>query len=334
LGELRGLAQVKMKSLLVVLLALFWITAFAESTKSAPEPVKIGLYIQDIQDLDIKSHSYMMDLYIWFRWENKKIDPSETLEFMNSYDLWGHTRSKEYRTAPALKTGELYQVIRNQGRFSHKLVLEDYPFDEQTIVIEFEDSTKESNLLRYVTEDASIVLNPEMKLPGFQIGKPRIRIVDYSYQTAFGESGPFGNSKYSRVRVEIPIKRPMLTYALKLMLPILCVIFCAALMFLFHPKYVDVRVGIGITALLTIVALQITLNEDLPEIDYLILMDKIYILSYLFVIAGIGLILKTTRMMDNDLEAEAIALDKKSLIYLSIAYWLGIAIVTAWALLR
>lgn len=299
------------------------------AAQAAIAPVKVGVYVQDIQDLDLKTHSYMMDLYVWFKWKDKSLAPNASLEFMNSYELWGHARSNEYEKLQILKSGENYQIIRNQGRFSHKLSLEDYPFDDQLLVIEFEDRSKESDSLRYELDEQAVVLNPELKLPGFKLGKPRIKVVENPYPTAFGDAGPYGNSRYSRVRVEIPIMRPRFTYAAKLMLPILCVIFCASLMFLFHPRYVDVRVGIGITALLTIVALQITLNEDLPQIDYLILMDKIYIASYFFVIAGIGLILKTTRMWDANREADALKMDRRALRWLLAVYGTGVAVLIA-----
>jgi hypothetical protein len=98
--------------------------------------------------------------------------------------------------------------------------------------------------------------------------------------------------------------------------------FAAALMFLFSPNYVDSRVGIGITALLTIVALQITLNEDLPEIDYLVLIDKIYLSGYLFVISGLGLVVKTTWMIEKDPEAllAASQLSRRGLLVLTLVY--------------
>lgn len=43
-------------------------------------------------------------------------------------------------------------------------------------------------------------------------------------------------------------------------------------------------------------ALQITLNEDLPEVDYLILMDKIYIGAYFFVIGALAMVVRTTKL--------------------------------------
>ena len=66
-------------------------------------------------------------------------------------------------------------------------------------------------------------------------------------------------------------------------------------MFLLAPTYVDARVDVGITSLLTIVALQMTFNQDLPDVGYLMLMDKVYLSSYGFVIFGLGVVVRTTR---------------------------------------
>ena len=31
--------------------------------------VVVGAYINDIQELDFKTNSYAIDLYVWFRWK-------------------------------------------------------------------------------------------------------------------------------------------------------------------------------------------------------------------------------------------------------------------------
>jgi len=33
-----------------------------------PTVVRVGAYINDVQQLDLQSHSYAVDMYIWFRW--------------------------------------------------------------------------------------------------------------------------------------------------------------------------------------------------------------------------------------------------------------------------
>jgi hypothetical protein len=54
----------------------------------------VGAYINDIQELDFKTNSYAVDLYVWFRWKAPDLDPSKTMEFMNRYDPNDHQRDE------------------------------------------------------------------------------------------------------------------------------------------------------------------------------------------------------------------------------------------------
>ena len=69
-------------------------------------------------------------------------------------------------------------------------------------------------------------------------------------------------------------------------------------MFLLKATYVDARLGIGITALLTVVAIQLAANETMPSVDYLVLMDKIHLAAYVYVLAGLGVVLRTARQVE------------------------------------
>ena len=96
--------------------------------------------------------------------------------------------------------------------------------------------------------------------------------------------------------IELPVERPATTYAIKLFLPVLIVLISAGLMYLVRPDYVEGRIGIGVTALLTLVALQLTTNAQLPSVEYLMLIDKVYIASFAFIVAGIALVARTSWM--------------------------------------
>lgn len=321
------------RALALLLLGLPALSAPLRASPSEAAEVVVGGYVNDIQNLDLTSHSYGVDLYLWFRWKERRLNPSTTFEFINPYELWGHVLKPEFDSPVSLPSGELYQVMRNQGRFSTKLLLYDYPFDRQTLVVELESQSRSLDRLRYVADERPIAINPDLVLPGFVIGQPRLKVVDRTYPTSFGDPRDATHSRFSRVRIEIPIHRSVFTYTIKLLVPVLCVIFCAALMFLFNPAYVDSRVGIGITALLTIVALQITLNEDLPEIDYLVLIDKIYLISYLFVILGLGVVVRSTWMLEKGNLKEAIAFDRFALIALVSAFLVSAASIVVGGLL-
>jgi hypothetical protein len=306
--------------------------------EDAPPPpklakVKVGAFINDIQTIDLKLHSYAVDLYVWFKWSDAAINPAESIEFTNPSELWGHVRTTNFEAPVTLPSGELYQVLRVQGRFSKKMPLYNYPFDRQTLTVAFEDSLREKTLLEYESDLGGLSFNKEMVLPGYRLGTARMEISDRVYPTDFGDPRQKGANVFSQVKLELPIQRPVMTYSLKLLLPILCVIVCAALMFILKPTLVDPRLNIGITCLLTIVALQITLNEDLPDVDYLVLMDKIYVGAYLFVIAGLGVVVRTTSLIESNGMEAAHALHKRSLLgltgtYLAVcAVLVGLAIV-------
>lgn len=290
----------------------------APAASAEPARVKVGVYVNDVQSIDLKLHSYAVDLYVWFRWTDPELpSPATTVEFVNPSELWGHVQASSYEEPVVLPSGERYQVVRFQGRFSQKLPLYNYPFDRQTLTVKFEDGQREAAYLVYEPDPAGVVVNPELVLPGFRRGVPRLVVADYAYPTDFGDPRNVKANVYSRVEVAIPIDRPVFACTIKFLLPVLCVVLCSALMLILRSTWVDARIGIGITALLTIVALQITTNDDLPNVDYLVLMDKIYVGAYVYVIAGLAVVVRTTRLVDGAGHEAAERLQRRALFVLT-----------------
>ncbi len=289
------------------------------------EKVIVGAYLNDIQSLDLKTHSYAADVYLWFRWKHKDFDPATAMEFANPAELWGHVRNNDNEEPEELESGERYQVVRAQGRFSCKLPLDDYPLDKQTLFIEFEDKNLDATQMTYVADAPAIEINPNIVLPGFALGKPKFSISTRKYATNFGDPRGGKHLEFSRARIELPIFRPQLPHLVKMLLPVLCVMLCAAMMFLFRASYVDSRVELGITSLLTVVALQMTLNQDLPDIAYLVLVDKVYIATYLYVMAGIAVVVKTTHLFDDGKPEMAMRVNRWAMVLTTAVYVAGLA---------
>ena len=287
-----------------------------------PDVVRVGALINDVQQLDLQSHSYNVDMYMWFKWENPKIDPSRSFEFLNAFEFWGHILTYETGTPEVLPDGTLYQVIRNQGKFNTKLPLEKYPFDTQHLIMAFEDSAEAEDKIVFVPDEDPIALSRDLAIPGWDIGDPTLNVVSNVYDSNFGDPR-FEDISYSRAIIDLPLTRPAGTYALKLLLPLLLVALTASLSLSVHPRYVEGRIGIGITALLTLVALQITSNSSLPEVDYLILLDKLYILSYAFVVLTMVVIVRNSWVDAEGSVAEARRADRRGLAGLTGAYLLG-----------
>lgn len=63
--------------LLAVILLLGALPSVAQET--APEEVTVGVYVNDIQQLDLQTHSYAMDFYVWLRWKTRTSTPRRRL---------------------------------------------------------------------------------------------------------------------------------------------------------------------------------------------------------------------------------------------------------------
>ena len=210
-------------------------------------------------------------------------------------------------------------MFHNQGKFNTKLPLERYPFDSQHLLMEFEDASADATDLVYRARHRPVALSDDLVLPGWNIGTPSLRVVDNTYDTNFGDPR-YENITYSRAIIDLPVSRPSGTYAFKLLLPMLLVALTAILSLMLHPRYVEGRIGIGITALLTLVALQLTSNSSLPEVDYLILLDKLYIASYGFVVLTMVVIVWNSWVdAEGDVD-KAKAADRRGLWGLTVGY--------------
>jgi hypothetical protein len=139
----------------------------------APEAVIVGAYINDIQGLDFRANNYVVDLYVWFRWKDRELDPSATMEFMNRFASDDNLREALFDTPQEMPDGSLYSIIRYQRRFSTKFPLETYPFDTQLLRVVMEDTVSADDRQIYVPDtEGGIALAPNITLPGFHIGEP------------------------------------------------------------------------------------------------------------------------------------------------------------------
>ncbi len=116
--RLRHVSVALIRMLLVLVAALAIPLGLTASVGAAPDPgpgpgpgpdkVTVGAFINDLQDIDLVSENFTVDFYLWMRWSNPKIDPSLTLESMNSEGTQNTTSSSTggvvgkpiYRRAP------------------------------------------------------------------------------------------------------------------------------------------------------------------------------------------------------------------------------------------
>lgn len=98
-------------------------------------------------------------------------------------------------------------------------------------------------------------------------------------------------------------------------MPVIIVLFSGLGTALIHPKYVDARIYAPIGALLTAVFLAQSYSVKLPDISYLVLMDKIYLIAYGTILAGIFHAIYTANMVKDGLEESIIKVKRYDKFY-------------------
>lgn len=302
---------------------------------SSADKVTVGFFVNDIQDLDLATDSFTADFYMWMRWRNPAIDPSTSIETMNS-NAWQNTTSSStggvsgkplYDKPRDMPDGSKYQIMRYQGVFSRRMNLEKFPFDTQNLVLIFEDALADVRTLDFVPDKRPVVIGKAVTLPGYAIGEPTMKVVAHQYDTDFGDLTAPKDQTYSRILVTIPLKRDVLPYLFKIVLPIFIVILITSLIYLLPNRLEDSRTGIGITAMLTIVALQWTTDSSLPSVDYLMMLDLVYVVSLFYIFVAMGYTVIASRRNRHEIpDAVTKALDRRAGVISLIVYVAVIAL--------
>lgn len=288
--------------------------------------VVIGAYIVNIQSINFETSSFSADIFVWMRWANRDLHPDEHFEIMNSSDSWNATIAPLEVGPIEQPDGTLYHSFHYQGAFNFKPNLQDFPFGGQNLPIVVEGTLDGQYGINFIQDSTPVVVDPGLTLPGFKIGETTLTTGMYSYATDFGEVGIDGNQEYSRTVINVPISYPVFANIVKYFLPLFLIVITASLVFLIPSTMGEARIALGITALLTLVAMEGSKANGLPAVDYLMLIDVLYILSYVFIVVTIFHSIALTwahRKLPEGVEVMSIK--RYTLIYLS-AYFVGVAL--------
>lgn len=252
----------------------------------SPQKVYVGFYLNRVVNLDLKQNTYWMDFYIWFRWKGP-IDPTESYELMNANERWGATVVAENEKIRVLPDGYKYKELHMEYMLHSPLNFGAYPLDEQVLSIQLEDKSHPETVIQYLPDREDSNCSPELFIQGW---KPlRFDVVNSShmYDTRFGKSLQTKTS-YSRVSFHLHIIRhPRHLHLFKLFLPVLIILVMVGVIFFIPISFFESRVEIAVTGLLSLIALQMVLNETLPPVGYLTLTDKVYYLAYFCVMCAL-----------------------------------------------
>jgi hypothetical protein len=163
-----------------------------------------------------------------------------------------------------------------------------------------------------------------MAIPGWNLGSIGAKVSSVHFPTNFGDTRvSSGMDTYSHVEFSVHVTRPRAGLILKTLVPISIIILITFGALFCKPQDIDARLCLTITALISAVALQYTTSTELPPTGYLLLIDKVYLLSYVVILVTTFLSIFANRLESAGSPDRARRLDRQGLMGLTVLFFGG-----------
>ena len=307
----------------------------APAAPTGAQKVTVGIYVHHVNQVDLRANSFLADFYVWFKWKGD-IDPTKTFELRNAVEQWQIVKVPAYTdgegTASPLELpdGTKYQIFRMEARFGRPFSVHHYPLDEQDLLIEVEEATSLVTELDYDVDPESTI-DPKLIVPGWNVAKSSTKEDTAFFATTFGDPRvKKGEDAYPRVTLTIHLVRPTAGMLVKTIVPLTITILITFAVFLVDPHLVDARLALTVTALVSAIALHFSTSTELPEVGYLVLLDKVYILSYVVILMTTCVSAFVARLCERGRQTDAIKYDRIAGVACFVLFFGGTALILLW----
>ena len=233
--------------------------------------------------------------YIW----------SPSFDFINALEMSNNKIKKELYISYTFDTEKvkgfttISHVNKGSAKFSTDFNYATFPFDEQNISIDIanhdgsgygigsiEDVNFELFLSSDIGNDESVFNNPRYRyskqntVSGWNIGEKSVykEYFDLWINPTLKEA----NTITTIFGIQVKVDRNTKYFIFKIFSPILLILLVCWSVFWTPSKELESRLTVTITCFLALVAYTFVIDDDVPKLDYLTLMDRIILISYVF----------------------------------------------------
>ena len=291
----------RVKQLLIFIAFLFSFGSIESVTANDPIKIRFGIFVKKISP-DFKESMFKTEFYWWIRFENDSnltgISNEEilNLEYVNGVETGVDIFKDEIIEQREISPNSFYFHGFHQGDFYFSPDFRMYPFDQQKlhisientllpetdfIILADEESYSRSNQQAHLKGLSSDLINQERE--SFSVLKSEILSGVGFYNTDFGDPEFSPVSNYSRIDTVVYLKRPIIPYISKLIIPLIIILLLVYYVFFLPPDKIDISAGLTVTSLLSAIAFQLAIGSELPDIGYIIYSDKVFYVCYFLI---------------------------------------------------
>ncbi len=281
-------------------------------------PVKVGVYLFAIQELDFSKHSFRARFEVWFRWRGDTFDPLSNLHVVGA-----RSQTVTLEDRRKLANGDNYAVARVDAVVNATFDTSAFPFERHRLRIEIESPYEDDYLVYELDRDASM-LDPDAFSPGWRLSGFKLSEYRKQYATTFGLAER-SNERYSTLVVEVVGERTSWRAAVDYFIGfIVCVLLCLVGYFV-PTSLLQVRTNLATAATFAAIGNKYVVNS-LTETSFTTpLVNVAVVTSFAMLLIFIGVSIRCEWLNRSGQPARAVRLNRNVGIGTGVSYGLLMA---------
>lgn len=258
-----------------------------------PTVVTLGFSVLTIEDLQIENMGFSMEIFLMQEWNDPRLRHNHPphLDGSNFVDkIW--MPDTYFRESQVVKrrqfeekkfllriypSGNVYYSTKASLRLSCAMDLKMFPMDVQHCFLTIESYGYNSSELIYQWQNRSkwVYTFKNKSLSHYDVDPMDISQSTSSY--LYGE--------WSTLQVQITFKRKISAFIPAMYFPCTVIVFVSWITFFIHPDHFPARTNLCAISVLTMLTLQGSLNNSLPKVSYVKVIDT-YVMGCVLFVSG------------------------------------------------
>jgi hypothetical protein len=262
---------------------------FTPPPKDLPVIVEGSFYLWNISDVDEKKEAYSCEFYLMLSWNDARLafDTQDTpliyseeaavrklneiwwpeLDFVNASSI-----EQRNRSLFIYPSGKVEYSLKVMSTIYTPMDFRLFPFDIQHFDLNIESFLWDSSTLQFVTKKENIGFLPAKEVRNMYLVEVESDISDKKF--------PYMTESYSNFGVILTLQRHSGFFNFQILIPLVVVLLINCAMFFLDVDDLSTRLYLSQGSILIFVAMKFMINENLPNIDYLTLIDYVFFIAY------------------------------------------------------
>jgi hypothetical protein len=278
--------------------------------------VSIGVVVMGVSNINEKTATWDADFYLYEEWTPGP-DFTPQTEIVNEME-----RHSTQFDEVDLRDGRCLRSRRMRSTVRAEYNLRRFPFDEQKLTLELSDNEFTSKELEYDAKPYAIAFDDHVReLANWKIhSEPNFERGPRTFRWERGAP------TYDYGTFSFEVRRHVTFHLFKYFLPLLVIVALAFSVFWIDADDLGAPATIGITCLLAAIAFQFAEASSLPEVSYLTLADRVYVVCYVAIGSSLIQSIYTNNLGRRDHRERAIKLEHRCRIVFPIATVIALAV--------